>query len=633
MRRFVIGTAGHVDHGKTTLVRALTGVDTDRLAEEKRRGMTLELGFAPWPVAADLEATIIDVPGHRRLVHTMIAGASGIQLVLMVVAANEGVMPQTREHARVCEELGITQAVVVLTKSDLVDRETMEMAEAEARELLAERFDIDVVPCSAAREMGLDVVRSVVASRLRQLAPDKGDRHVRLWVDRVLHVRGAGTVVAGTLVSGSIARGAGLVLHGRGELRRVIARELHVHGRAVDHVESPTRLAVNLAIASSEVHRGDLVSSDADLRTTRSFDAEFRGTSLRQGGSFAFHVGTTRVAARVTRAELLGDGEQLVRLVIDEPRPISGGDRYVLRGSAMASKGGSLAGGGTVLDARPHPRSRGESRRRMACALREANPKAILACLLAEVAPRVLDLATLGGRLAIFPPAIARATDAGVADGSLVACGAGVIPRTILAELADEVRASVAAHARHAPLDRGLPLATLRQKLAERAGPDAAEAAIRAACAQRSVHDCEAVAIAGDVAVPARRSGQLDPALARTLERAQAELGDAGVHGISVTRVAEVTRAPPDRVRAVLASLERQGAAVRTGDLWFASAVVANLRARLVEHLARAVNMTVLEFKTLGGLPRKQAVLLLEHFDQVGITRRDGEVRVLLRVG
>src|SRR5580698_10011259 len=169
MRRFVLGTAGHVDHGKTSLVRALTGVDTDRLPEEKRRGISIELGFAPWTLAPDLHATIVDVPGHRRLVHTMIAGASGIELVLLVVAANEGVMPQTREHARVCEELGITHAVVVLTKCDLVDAETLILAEAEARELLEGRFEVSVVSCSALHGKGLDHLKDTVAARLRAL--------------------------------------------------------------------------------------------------------------------------------------------------------------------------------------------------------------------------------------------------------------------------------------------------------------------------------------------------------------------------------------------------------------------------------------------------------------------------------
>ena len=182
MRTFVIGTAGHVDHGKTTLVKALTGVDTDRLPEEKRRGISIELGFAPWRIADDLMATVIDVPGHRRLVHTMIAGASGIELVLLVIAANEGVMPQTREHVRVCEELGIEHAVVALTKSDLVDAETLALAEEEAKELLGSRFSLSIVACSVNGGKGLDELRSAVATRLRALPSRSTDGPARLWV-------------------------------------------------------------------------------------------------------------------------------------------------------------------------------------------------------------------------------------------------------------------------------------------------------------------------------------------------------------------------------------------------------------------------------------------------------------------
>src|SRR5580658_8532454 len=236
MRSFVIGTAGHVDHGKTTLVRALTGIDTDRLPEEKRRGISIELGFAPWRVADDLTTTIIDVPGHRRLVHAMIAGASGIELVIMVIAANEGVMPQTGEHALVCEELGIRHAVVALTKSDLVDDETLALAEEEARELLRDRFVLSVVTCSASRGTGVEKLRASVEERLRALPRRGTDGPARLWVDRVISIRGAGTVVTGTLARGEIARGDSLMLYGAGSSRLIAARELRVHDRVLERV-------------------------------------------------------------------------------------------------------------------------------------------------------------------------------------------------------------------------------------------------------------------------------------------------------------------------------------------------------------------------------------------------------------
>ena len=206
MRRFVLGTAGHVDHGKTTLVRALTGIDTDRLPEEKKRGITIELGFAPWSLGDGLEVSLIDVPGHRRFVHAMIAGAIGIEVVLLVVAADEGVMPQTREHVAACELLGIRRAVVAVTKLDRVGAEVAELAGDEARELLGDRWEAEVVCCSSRTGEGVDAVRDAVRRALLALPAPRPGARARLSVDRVFSVKGAGTVVTGTLVEGKIIK-------------------------------------------------------------------------------------------------------------------------------------------------------------------------------------------------------------------------------------------------------------------------------------------------------------------------------------------------------------------------------------------------------------------------------------------
>ncbi len=630
MRRFVLGTAGHVDHGKTTLVRTLTGVETDRLAEEKRRGISIELGFAPWRLADDIAATVVDVPGHRRLVHTMIAGASGIELVLLVIAANEGVMPQTREHARVCEELGIKAAVVALTKSDLVDAETLTLAEEEARELLGDRFALSVVSCSATNRTGLTELTDTVAARLRALPPWNTDGPARLWVDRVFSVRGAGTVVTGTLSSGTVSRGDELALLGAGTRRLVTVRELHVHDEVLERAPSPTRLALNLSVPAKDVHRGDLLTSDKALVLTTSLDAELRGTRLKRGAMVSVHVGSAHTPARVTRSEPLdGNVAYLARFALDEPRPLRGGERFIVRG--QAAKDSSVACGATVLDSRPHPRSRGTARRALVSVLRSGDADRALALLLAETAPHPLDLGALHARLSLSAHALSRAADAAVKRGDLVSVGAGVLARSTLLELADVARGLVLDHAVKAPLDRGLSLATLQQKLADRAGPDAAAAALRAARARRGKDDTGLIAIDGDVAsLEARR---VDPELAGAVERARNEIGVAGTRGVSQNAIAEATGATADRARAMLAALERQGAAIHAGDLWFAAEVVRELAGRVVAHLSKSQRITVIEFKELGALPRKQAVLVLEHFDQVGLTRRVGDARVLLRAG
>jgi selenocysteine-specific elongation factor len=628
MRSFVIGTAGHVDHGKTALVRALTGVDTDRLPEEKRRGISIELGFAPWKLAEDLTATVVDVPGHRRLVHTMIAGASGMELVLLVVAANEGVMPQTREHARVCEELGIREAVVVLTKADLVDAETLEMAEAEARDLLQGRFRASVVACSAVRGTGLDTLREEVAARLRSLPTWKTEGPARLWVDRVLSIRGAGTVVTGTLSSGELHEGDEVSLLGSGGVAHAVVRQLRVREAVVKKAQSPTRLAVNMPIGARAAHKGDLLTNDRTLQLTTRFDVELRGGRLKRGALVSIHVGSAHAPAHVTRVEPLEEDRQLARLVLEAGRPLRGGDRFVVRGHGGATDM-SVACGGTVIDAMPPPRSRGEQRRELVRALRALDAPASLAALLREHAPQPLVIASLAGRLSLDPASLSRALAAGIAAGHLVEIGSGVLARPVLVELADLARKLVADHAAAAPLDRGLPVATLQQKLARRAGEEAAVAAIRSARARRSADDADLIAVENDVAVPAHRARPLDPMVASAVERARAALGGAGVHGVSLGKMAELTGAPQDRVRAILAVLERQGTGVRAGDLWFARAVVDQARAQLIAHFGSRPSVTVLEFKALGDLPRRQAVLLLEYFDQAGLTRRKGDARVL----
>src|SRR5579871_5943885 len=275
MRRFVVGTAGHVDHGKTTLVGALTGVDTDRLPEEKKRGITIELGFAPWTIDAETRVSIIDVPGHRRLVHTMIAGASGIDLVLLVVAADEGVMPQTREHLAACELLGIKRAVVAITKIDRAERELAELAAEEIKGALEGRFENEVVLVSAKTGEGLDALRATVRKALDKVAPRAESPRAQLSIDRTFSVKGAGSVVTGTLVRGKLAVGDAIhVARPSGAIASSV-RGLHVHDASVTLAEAPTRLAVNVAgLGLEELSRGDVVTTDKDVAATSAFDAE-----------------------------------------------------------------------------------------------------------------------------------------------------------------------------------------------------------------------------------------------------------------------------------------------------------------------------------------------------------------------
>jgi selenocysteine-specific elongation factor len=630
MRRYVVGTAGHVDHGKTALVRALTGVDTDRLPEEKRRGISIELGFAPLDLGGGARASVIDVPGHRRLVRAMIAGAIGIELVLLVVAADEGVMAQTREHVAVCDLLGIRRAVVAVTKCDLVDASLAELAGEEARALLGTQWRAEVVACSAKTGQGVERVREALARALAELAAPPERKHARLGVDRVFTVRGVGTVVTGTLVEGSVAVGDALYVVGREKVIETAARGLHVHDAAVERASAPTRLAVSLAgVPLDAVKRGDVVTSDARLRATRVVDVVLREAgALKRGVSVTAHVGTASTSARVDALQAT-DAGRVARLTLEQPLVVVGGDRVVLRGSNVDAAAGAVLGGGVVIDARPERKMAREARHAVGEALASGDARRAMEALVAAAAPRPIAREAIARRFAIDEDALAAEGNRLAKSGEVVKLGdRGWVDAAALEALVMRARALVSEHHRAFPLDRGMPVETLRERLASAAGRDAAEEAIVRARVKRSPGD-DAIAVDGDVARMAGGAASANADLAKRVESARTAIEAAEVHGATEHAVVEATGAKPAEARAILAKLAREGIVVHAGDLWFATRVVDDAQRRLVDHFSGARRLTVIEFKQLSGLARKQAILLLEHFDRVGLTRRDGDARVL----
>ncbi len=350
MKPLTLGTAGHIDHGKTALIRSLTGIDTDRLPEERARGISIELGYAQLELPSGRRLSVVDVPGHERFVRTMVAGATGIDLFLMTIAADDGVMPQTREHAAVLEALGVRAGVVAVTKSDLADPD---LALIEASELLP---GTEAVAVSARTGAGLDELRAALERACATVASraDGEAAPVRLHVDRVFTIRGAGTVVTGTLWSGHVGRGDELELLPPG--RRVRVRGVQVHDQPVDRAPAGQRVAVNLTgTAVDEIERGDvLVSGEGSLRVTYRVDAELefrRDAEPEHGERVQVHHGTRESPARLT---WLGGRFWQVRL--EQPLVPAAGDRLVVRQIAPPD----TLGGGRVLD--PHPRRHGPSR-------------------------------------------------------------------------------------------------------------------------------------------------------------------------------------------------------------------------------------------------------------------------------
>jgi selenocysteine-specific elongation factor len=422
-----VGTAGHIDHGKTWLVRALTGKDTDRLPEEQERGISIDLGYAPLDLGDGRRASLIDVPGHERLVRTMIAGATGIDLFLLVLDAQEGARPQTHEHLAVLRLLGVDRGVVAVTKADAVDDETLQLAVDEARELVP---GAEVVPVSAKTGAGLEELRAALARVAVDERDDGGG--TRLYVDRSFSLPGIGTVATGTLWSGRVAAGDLLRLEPAGRIVRV--RSVQVHDSAVDEAEPGQRVAVNVqTLERGEIGRGDVLVTPGHYPVTYRLDVKLAGTPDLPAAA-TVHIGTNAVPARIAR-----DGEY-AQLRLVTPVVAARGDRVVLRTE-------TTVGGGVVLDPSP-PRRLVREQLEL---LDGGSPEEILAALVYEpVTGRELQAR------GILPPA-----ELAVGLASLEGAGEHVFSAEWLTALRDDVHGRLAERARTNPLDPGLPLAEL----------------------------------------------------------------------------------------------------------------------------------------------------------------------------
>ena len=617
----MIGTAGHVDHGKTSLVYALTGVQTDRLPEEQRRGITIELGFAPWRLRDDWLVSIIDAPGHRRLVHNMIAGASGIDVVLLVVAADEGVMPQTREHVAACKLLGVRRAIVAVSKCDRVEADLAELAGEEAKELLASHgIAAEVVRCSAKSGAGLDDIgRAVLAAVEATKARPK--RRARLGIDRVFTVHGSGTVVTGTLVEGDIAIGAPLRLLGADRELAAHVRGLHVHGEACERAQAPTRLAINLAgVSLQEIERGMVVTNDEAAVPTRLLDVWLEAIEpLARGSDASIFIGTARSTARIQPVEGNELSAGLARLRLTAPLVALGGDRFVLRGANVDGPAGAVCGGGVVLDARPPRTVRAHKRAALLEAIRAADPAAAVLALAQERAPESLAKTMFASRFAIEAPLLAEAATR-LSKTELKTIGEGVwVVRTALEALKTRALELVRAHHETQPLQPGIEIQTLRALLTARAD----EATTQAAIGELSSAGTPKLVVEGHIArLPSFGGAAAGSAAGQALERTKALVAKAKLEGVSETDLAEAG-IDPKLARGAVASLERAGAIVHAGKLWFDAPSVDALAQQIRGHFAKSDTLTIADFKALTGLARKQTIPLLEHFDRLRLTRRD----------
>ena len=569
-----VGTAGHIDHGKTWLVRALTGVDTDRLPEERSRGISIALGYAPLDLPDGRRMSLVDVPGHERFVRTMVAGATGIDLFLLVVDAAEGARPQTHEHLAVLRLLGVRRGVVAVTKADAVDEETLGVALEEARGLVP---DADVVAVSARTGDGLDELRGALAKAADRTDRSRADGATRLYVDRVFTLRGTGTVVTGTLWMGTIAVGDRLVVQPRGLPVRV--RSVQVHDEEVEHAEAGQRVAVSLpGVERARVARGDALVRAGSYPVTHRLDVVLEELArVAHGARLTLHHGTIRTAAHVVRIE-----ERYAQLRLSEAVVAARGDRFVLRGHTTVA-------GGTVLHPAP---PRGRRSRRMETL--ERGDAAEIARAFWDEPVRPEDVAASG---LLASAQVERAlADWPRAEGW--ALPPGWLERTRADALARLERRS-----RERPLDPGLAPAEVL------GGAPWVAAVV-------PLLDLEHAS--GRLVAPGTRPS----AAGRTAEIELLERGLAKV-GVRATKVDDPRLA---------AHLEAEGRLVRVGDGLAVSAdAYARARDVAVAECRRAGELSLARFRDLLGTGRRDAQLMLERLDTDGVTRRRGDVRVLRR--
>ena len=619
----ILGTAGHIDHGKTSLVRALTGIDTDRLPVEKARGITTELGFARLDLG-ERRVAVVDVPGHERFVKSMVAGASGIDVVMLVIAADEGVMPQTREHLDICDLLGVRRGLIVLTKRDLVDEEWLGMVTGDVRAAVAGTFldGAPIVACSTKTGDGIDELKRVLAEVIDGLPPREGGGVFRLPIDRVFTVKGFGTIVTGTVLGGRVALGDELIVIPSGMTARV--RGIEVHGTAVDAAVAGHRAALNLGgVAVEDLARGEMVVHPWRVAGSHILDVELRYLRTASGplparSKVLVHHATAQLMATLVLVERqsLAPGETaLAQLRLDQETPIGAlpGDHFIVRGFVTSAAAGSTIGGGRIIRVLAPKARKGAQHAAAVGALAAAKLDQRLALEIRNAAAAGLGIDELVRRLGLPASALAEALGALAASGELLAVGEHYLHAKAVADLEAKIGGLVGGD--------GISREELRTQLPA-ALPVKAYDAIVAGLERRGV-----VASEGErVRKAAAKAAPMSAAETAILAKLEA----TGVEPPRPKELPVAVGVAEPAVNAALAKLVAAKLAVKIKpDLVMHAKVVDGVRARLVAFLEQHGTIDAQQWKELTGASRKFTIPLAEYFDGEKLTLRVGEVRRL----
>ena len=627
MKHVIVGTAGHIDHGKTSLVKALTGVDADRLKEEKQRGITIDIGFADL-MLGDVQIGFVDVPGHERFVKNMLAGAHGIDLVLLVIAADESVMPQTREHFDICRLLGVTKCLVALTKADMVEEELLGLARAEVEDFVTGSFleGAPIIAVSSLSGAGIDELKSQLARLAGSVEGHDFRSPFRLPVDRAFSIRGVGTVVTGTVISGEGS--VGETLHLLPGDRHAKVRGIQVFGNTADKARAGQRAAVNLqGIDLDHVSRGMVLAPDGRFRETRMVDARIqvlenarRGVAHRS--RVRFHHGTSEVLARVSLlgiSEIEPGSSAIGQVRLESPILALPGDRFIIRSYSPQV----TIAGGVVLDALAPKHRRSDTRALdWLERLEAADVRERIFMRVERAGARSASLADLAEQTELTDEEIRQHTNALVKAKRLVEVGSSWIATGVEQSLREQCLSVMKAFHGRDPLSPGMPMEELRSAVFGGSTIDVFKGVTAALIdAKRLERDRDVFRLAG--------RGGLSAEDEEAKKRLESTIRSTVLEASTLSEAASKAAIDEQKARKFYDLLVREGKVVRLGDLVFHSDSLAALKESVATR--KGSTLDVAAFKELsGGLSRKYTIPLLEWLDRERVTRRVGDTREVL---
>ncbi|MBC8316699.1 MAG: selenocysteine-specific translation elongation factor [Desulfobulbaceae bacterium] len=634
MREIVLGTAGHVDHGKTSLVRALTGIDTDRLKEEKKRGITIELGFAYLDLPCGHRVGVVDVPGHERFVKNMVAGAAGIDLVAFVIAADEGIMPQTREHFEICHLLGIQNGFIVITKADMVEPEWLELVQEEVREYFAGSFleGVPMVTVSSTKGTGISDVRDLLDKMVSTWEFTEAYGPFRLSIDRIFNMKGFGSVITGTSLSGRIGIGDDVLIYP--QLKQGKIRGIQVHGKSVDMVEAGNRTAINLQGLEKEmINRGDVLASPGCLRSSYILDAGFLYLStnekpLKNRTRIRVHLGTKEIMGRVVLLEddeLTPGKETNIQILLEEPVSVWADDYYVIRSYSPVA----TIGGGKIFNGCAIKRKR----------FREQNKQAFQIYRKGSLEERIQfhvmesDIAgitedDLAVRMGMFGNRFKKILSGPISARKIVVVDSDQ-QLLVDVEVYDRIREGIceqlSSYHTKSPLKLGMAKEELRNLVNPGLGAKLFQLCLNDLTRKGRIAQEEGVIRLAEHQVSLKADEKV---LRKDMEKL---FSDAGLTAPTIKEVlSRFSDAPKQLVRDVLSVLVKENLVTKvTDDLYFSTSSLMKLESDLIGFLEKEGEIDAPRFKDLTGLTRKFSIPLLEYFDKIKLTLRVGDKRIL----